>query len=372
MAKATKEPATAGTATAEEEVFEVTVLDEEDEQLLTRSAEPEESVQGAEEGEKEPEKTPVEPEPAKAVPEAKAASEPAKPEPAVAAAPEPEKPVQRPLTPIEREERRKRKDYASKWQSAVEEAERLQAKIAEMGREVQPGKAEIPEERLKVLREAAEKADGLGKVAELSVQEAARLIQDNDRQWAARFTELQRRTHIQISEVAARGRHTDYDQKLQEAGIYAAIKQRDDGSFPNPYLARRILLSADPGEEAYQLAVGRQEYEQAQKGEPAEEAPMAEQPKPAPAAAPKAVEAPKPDVAKPADEAEAERRGGRRVIEKIEANAQKPRGIAGLRSAGAVKTQWSKPELDALMKQSPAKYEALLSKFPDLERFHLS
>ena len=372
MAKATKEPATAGTATAEEEVFEVTVLDEEDEQLLTRSAEPEESVRGAEEGEeKEPEQIPVEP--AKPAPEAKAAPEPPKSEPVVvAAAPEAEKPVQRPLTPIEREERRKRKDYAGKWQAALEETERLQAKIAEMGREVQSGKAEIPEERLKVLREAAEKADGLGKVAELSVQEAARLIQDNDKQWAARFTELQRRTHIQISEVAARGRHPDYDQKLSEAGIYAAIKQRDDGSFPNPYLARRILLSADPGEEAYQLAVGRQEYEQAQKGEPAEEAPMAEQ-KPAPAAAPKAAEAPKPEVAKPAEgEAEAERRGARRVVEKIEANAQKPRGIAGLRSAGTVKTQWSKPELDALMKQSPAKYEALLSKFPDLERFHLS
>ena len=96
---------------------------------------------------------------------------------------------------------------------------------------------------------------------------------------------------------------------------------------------------------------------------------------PKPVAAPKADAAPASPPAKPkAEEAEveAERRGAKRVVEQVAANAQRPKGIAGLRSAGAPKAAWSKAELDALMRDNPARYEALMDKHPNLLRFHLS
>ena len=143
------------------------------------------------------------------------------------------------------------------------------------------------------------------------------------------------------------------------------IRERN-GSYPNPYLARRIYLSADPGEEAYRLASGALETARPN-GTEEDTVEVTPVPKAdaVPAATPKA-------TVKPEAEAEAERRGAREVIEKEEAIVRKPKGIAGLRSAGAVKTQWSRAELDALMRQNPRRYQDLIGRYPDLERFHLS
>ena len=76
--------------------------------------------------------------------------------------------------------------------------------------------------------------------------------------------------------------------------------------------------------------------------------------------------------AEPEGDEAAERRGARKVIEQVEEIARKPRGIAGLKAATGPKTQWTKGDLDKLMRDNPARYQELVGRFPQLERYHLS
>ena len=368
-----------GTAVAEDEVYEVPVLDAEDETLLTDAIT--EPVRGADEGEeateareeaeraeakKEPEKKPK---PAKA----EAATEPPVAEVKVEAAPAAPEPTRRPLTPIERAERDKRKKYAQMWQEATEEAERLQRRLAELEAQPKASEVRVPAERLQAIRDRLKAklkdASDLEQVAEVaaaeSIQETATLIGERDAHWAKEIERIQLLNKIGTSWLGARVTHKDFDETLQKSGILPLITERN-GTYANPYLARRIYLSADPGEEAYRLAMGALEAARPNGAEEdTVEVPLAPKADATPAAPPTA-------PATPGADAEAERRGARKVIEQEEAIVRKPKGIAGLRSAGAVKTQWSRAELDALMRQNPRRYQDLIGRFPDLERFHLS
>ena len=373
MAKGTKESptgTTGGTAVVEpeEEFLEVSVIEPEDEALLGAAIE-EEPVRGADEGEDEgePEKK-VE---AKKQVEAKPVEEKPKPEPeakgAPKAAPKPEAKVeaeQRPLTPLERRERDKRKDYTRKWEAALEEQERLRARITQLQGEVKVPPVVVPPERLQALKAKLKDVAELETVAEVAVQEAAHLIGERDQQWQQELGRMQLLNRINLSWLNAKIVYPYFHQVLEQSGLLAEIAERPDGSYGNAYLARRIYLSADPGEEAYQLALGRMAHEGRLKDE---------EPTPVPAP-PVAVAAPPIAEAKPAEdkEAEAERRGARRVIEAVEANAKRPIGIAGLKSAGSAKTRWSKTELDALGRANPQARERIFQRFPELERWYLS
>ena len=355
-------------------MYEVPVLDAEDETLLTDAIT--EPVRGADEGEEATEareeaeraEAKKKPKPAKA----EAATEPPVAEVKVEAAPAAPEPTRRPLTPIERAERDKRKKYAQMWQEATEEAERLQRRLAELEAQPKAGVVQVPAERLQAIRDRLrtklkDVAD-LEQVAEVaaaeSIQETATLIGERDAHWAKEIERIQLLNKIGTSWLGARVTHKDFDETLQKSGILPLITERN-GTYANPYLARRIYLSADPGEEAYRLAAGALEAARPNGEEDTVEVPPAPKADATPAAPPKAPASPEP-------EAEAERRGARKVIEQEEAIVRKPKGIAGLRSAGAVKTQWSRAELDALMRQNPRRYQDLIGRFPDLERFHLS
>ena len=377
----TEDPKGPGTAVAEEEFLELPILDKEDEALLTRAAEKEEQAEATEEDEAKleerakPVKAEVKPKvEAKGKPEPKPKAEPE------AAAELEEKPQARPLTPIERAEREKRKEYARKWQSALDEQERLQARIQQLQREVKvTGEIRLPQERIAAvkgrLKAALKDASELDVVAERAVEEsvgeAAFLIQERDKHWQQEIERLQFVNRVSLSILGARVSHRDFDEVLKTSGLAAEIGERADGTYANPYLAKRVYLAADPGEEAYTLALGRLEAEAGKNGQPeaAEKTARAESDAAEPAKA-----APKTAAKKEAeaDESEAERRGARKVIEQVETIASKPKGIAGLKSAGGPKTRWSKGELDGLMRANPGRYQELVQKYPELERFHLS
>ena len=380
MAKKTEDPKDpGGTAVVEDEVYEVPVIDTEDEALLGQAAQ--EPVQGADTGEGEEREEEQARAAAKAEPDKKpkkvevpkAEAEKAAPAAVPKAEAAPAEPTKRPLTPIERAERDKRKKYAQMWQEATEEADRLQRRLAELEAQPKATQVTVPAERLQAIRDrikvklkdVAEMETVAEVAASESIQEAATLVQERDAHWAKEIERVQLLNKIGTSWLGARVTHKDFDDVLQKSGILPLITERN-GSYPNPYLARRIYLSADPGEEAYRLASGALETVRPN-GAEEDTVEVALVPKAdvVPAATPKA-------TVKPEAEAEAERRGAREVIEKEEAIVRKPKGIAGLRSAGAVKTQWSRAELDALMRQNPRRYQDLIGRYPDLERFHLS
>ena len=376
MAKKTEDPKDpGGMAVVEDEIYEVPVIDTEDEALLDQAAQ--EPVQGADTGEGEEREEEQARAVAKAEPEKKPKKEAPKAEkpavPKAEAAPAPAEPTKRPLTPIERAERDKRKKYAQMWQEATEEADRLQRRLAELEAQPKATQVTVPAERLQAIRDrikvklkdVAEMETVAEVAASESIQEAATLVQERDAHWAKEIERVQLLNKIGTSWLGARVTHKDFDDVLQKSGILPLITERN-GSYPNPYLARRIYLSADPGEEAYRLASGALETVRPN-GAEEDTVEVAPVPKAdaVPAATPKA-------TVKPEAEAEAERRGARKVIEDEEAIVRKPKGIAGLRSAGAVKTQWSRAELDALMRQNPRRYQELIGRYPDLERFHLS
>jgi len=355
MAKGTTELETLKGPAAPADEYEVPILDSEDDTLLQTVTTEEEKVEGGEED--------VTPEPK---PKVEVTVKPSPVEPAPVPVAE-VIPAPRPLTPIEREERRKRKEATQKWKDALQEQDRLRARLSELNQDVEIGEFKVPQARIEALKAEAAKADDLGKIAEMAFTESAKLVHERDQLWARQLKRQQFLNKVNLSWLGAQIRHPEFLDTLQKSGLYQDIAERSDGSYPNPYLARKVYLAPDPGEEAYQLAMGRLGYEQGKVDDDKESAmltqPVAETPTPTPAPAQKAE----------ADgEVKAERRGAQKVIEQMETIASKPKGIAGLRSAGQAKTRWSKAELDQLQQRNPNGYEHLIQKHPDLLTYHLS
>ena len=358
---------------AEDPGIELPVLDQQDEDLLTRAGEREERVEPSEE-EAEAETTKPKGE-AKAKPKVEPAKEAPTPEPVKAEAEVPEK---HKLTPIERAERDKRKAALAKWQASEEEADRLRARISQLQQERRVGEVKVAPERLAALKarlkatlkDAAELDVVAERAVEESLGEATYLVQERDKQWQEQVSQLQAQHKFSNSWLGARITHKDFDQVVIQSGLYADIVERADGTCANPYLFKRIYLAADPGEEAYQLALGKMEAAAARNGEPGDDTESG-------TSAPRAESEPDKPVkhaakAEPEGDEAAERRGARKVIEQVETIAKKPRGIAGLKPATGPKTQWTKGDLDKLMRDNPARYQELVSRFPQLERYHLS
>lgn len=269
-----------------------------------------------------------------------------------------------PLSPAAREERAKRKMYAKKWETAIGERD---VALAEIDRLKGKGASPAEKQYLDDLRRQADEADSMGKLMELSLREMDR----RDRLWTKQLVEMDYTHKIALSQINARITHKDFDDVLQKAGIYDAIRVDSQGNWADQDLGRRIYftrdgkLRADPAEEAYQLALGKVEYEASLRGE--EESPK----KPDLKVVPKA-QAP----VKPEEEAltvaDAERRGAQTVIDKVVENQNRPKGIRNLRSAGTPGTaRFTRTQLDALAESDPQGYLALMKKNPQLERFHL-
>ena len=265
------------------------------------------------------------------------------------------------LHPAVREERNKRKEYARLYAEAREQLDAAEQRIRLLT--VGPTAAQSPALKKwhEELAAEADKAATMGDVLRLSIREMDRRDQQRVQELNAQLYGLK----CDVAEMRARVRHSDWEQTIQQAGLFAAIMTDAQGNFHDPILARRVYYTADgglapdPAERLYRLAAGKLEYERTQRGEP--EMDEAEEGAPAATTAKKV----------PVPAAEAERRGAQRVIEQVSKNSTRPKGIRSVPKAGVGPTRVSRQYLDELMDTNPAEYNRLLAKSPGLERFHL-
>ena len=342
-----------------EEVFELELTEEDAALVVVDEVVAEEEPEAAKDAEPKPKAEPV--------------AEVPKPEPEVAepkAAKQAEEPPKKRLDPIAREEREKRKHYAQLWAETAERLDAVEAENASLRARV--GRAAVDDPNLKEhvakLRERADKSQTMGELAEVLLEEFDRRDRAASNEVGQVAVEVDRAIYslrCEVAEVRARVRHDDYDAVVGNSGLLGELRsvKGADGKevFANPRIARKVYwtddgkLAADPAERLYRLAVGKVEYERAQRGETDEE--------------PEPVQA-KPEGKPAVPEAEAERRGARRVIEQVERAATRPRGIKGIRKAGGP-VGFTRAQLDLMMEQNPERYQALMKTHPDLERFHL-
>ena len=365
MAKATTviEKPAAPVAEAEEE-FEIT-LPRDDEERSIR----------LEEEEPEPPKEPAKEEPK---PEAKKVEVPAEPKPVEPKTEaKPDDPEREALLARAREDRAKRKDYARRYQDTLSELDRAREQLARERTkpkdEGDPRAAAYWKQRVAELKVEADKADGMGQLVEMTLNEVWKEQERRDRLHARRQEQFEYLTTVSIAQVQSRQRHVDYDEVLKKSGVQGAIQVGEDGNWKDPVLGRAIYftrdgeLRTDPAERAYEIAEallkGKEAYDKELAGD--EGTAEAKAAKVEPKAEPQAE--PKGDTAKV--EADAERRGAQRVIETVEAAAKRPVGIRGIRSAGAPgRGVITLRELDRLADENPVELDRVLRANPALER----
>jgi len=347
------------TAPATEDEFEIE-LPEDEEPVV-----PEGAAETEDQDEPEPESKP-EPEAKKPAPPKEVTPEP-EPEPVKAEEPEPEpepEPKRR-LTPIEREERTKRKGYMKLYAETKEQLDAAERTIRLLREQpTDPNDPNLARWH-KELAEEASKATDLADVLKLTLKEMDRRDRVSRRELNVHLYQLQ----CDISESRARSAHPDFEQVCAKAGIFDAIQTDQQGQFRDPAIANRVYytqdkkLAPDPAERMYRLAVGKLEYEKSLKGE--------DEPEPEPEPATKSKGKDSKPKAEPKADVEAERRGAQRVIEVVSKNSTRPRGIRSLPKASAGPTRVSKQYLDELLDTNPTAYERLIQRNPDLERWHL-
>src|SRR3990167_7913467 len=325
MAKAASEiekPA-APDALAEEE-FEITLPKDDEE----RSVRLEEEEPEAEPPKKEPAKEDVKVPEAKK-PEAPAKEEP-KPEPKVEAKAEAKpdaKELEARLAQEQaraREDRAKRKDYARRYQDTLSELDRAREQLARertKPRDDGDKRAEAYwKQRVAELKVEADKADGMGTLVEMTLNEVWKEQERRDRVHSKRQEQFEYLTTVAIAQVQSRQRHPDYDEVLKKSGVQAALQVGEDGNWKDPVLGRAVYftrdgeLRTDPAERAYEVAEALLKGKEALDKELAGDDEQKETAKPEQKAEAKPEQKPEPKPEAKA-EAEAERRGAQRVID---------------------------------------------------------
>ena len=260
-----------------------------------------------------------------------------------------------------REERGKRKMYAKLWEETEAEKEKLEAQLR-AARQPQPAASKLSTEQRAALKEKANKAETMGDLLEIALDE----IERRDARVDAALGEERFNRFLHVSESIARGRFSQYDKVLKEAGILDAVAVKDNGQFADPAVANKIYRSADPGEMAYTLACGRLEKDGrlddvlGTQGDADREVEDLE-----PEPKPKGGKSEKPSGS---DE---RRAGAREVIEAVSGNSSKPRGLAALRPAAPPKRGVTRKDLDRMSNEDPNGLATLFKAQPKLKEWWL-
>ena len=351
-----EKPSARQAAPPEEDVFEAIPPE-----ASAPAAVAEDELEVLEEGaEAEGDKKPAPPEKPTPKPDEKPAE--VKPE---APKPEPEVPQAqvkpKPLDPVAREERRKRKEYAELWRNVSEERDKALDALDALRRK--PATPKASKEYVDALKKKAESAEGLGEVLEIMIQEVDR----RDERWAQQLEEARFDFDVKVSETRARVRHPDYDEVCGKAGIFAAVKTTNN-QFADPVLARRIYASSDPGEMAYRLAKGKLAADADAKAEL--DGDGGDESAAVVVAAAQAEVKPEPkDKAPKADDLDrARQEGAREVIDRVEAGARRPRGISHIKPAAPPTQHVTREQIDAM---ADGDRERWFKKNPEMERFWL-
>ena len=296
----------------------------------------------------------------------------AEPEPEPEEPGEPEKPVKGQAKPAKkpakeedrlpastRAEREKRKKYAKLWEDTEAEKEALEAQLR-AARGQQPVTSKLSPEARAALKEKANKAETMGDLLEVALEE----IDRREARMEHAIQEERFNRFLHVSEAVARGRFTNYDKVLKEAGILDAVAVKDNGQFTDPAIANKIYRSQDPAEMAYTLAYGKLEKEgrldeilgtTPEKGESVVE----DEPEP---------EKKGGKSEKVSDE---RRAGAREVIEAVSGHSSKPRGLTGLRAAAPPKKGVTRKDLDRMSSEDPNGLATLFKAQPKLKEWWL-
>lgn len=210
------------------------------------------------------------------------------------------------------------------------------------------------------LKKLAKEAEDLDPVIDALLDEFDTRIVEHRRKERADETTAR----ILRQEARARTRYADYNDKLTRAGVFDGIKQVRPGVYANQRMADEIYAADDTPEEAYKLACDllgeapkvAEGYAMPVWAASSAPAPAPVVPAPAPVSATPAAPAPEPLEPEPGNPAPSPAR---------------PKGIQRLPNAGAVKMSLSREDLDSMSEDNPVKFQSLMAKNPDLERWYL-
>ena len=156
-----------------------------------------------------------------------------------------------------REEREKRKKYAKLWEETEVEKEKLEAQLRAARGQQPASTAKLTAEQRAALKEKANKAETMGDLLEVALEE----IERREARMENVIREERFNRFLHVSEALARTRFTEYDKVLKAAGILDAVAVKDNGQFMDPVIATMIYNHQDPGEKAYTMAYGKLEKE---------------------------------------------------------------------------------------------------------------
>lgn len=277
------------------------------------------------------------------------------------------------------EERSKRKRASARaefWEQKALEIKRSRDRIQDTLKLRGRAAPKITDEEIAELVKEAEKADGLGKPTELVLRRMVKAFDEME----VRLERAFRQREVDRAEQLFRRQHADFEDTLRRADIYEAITLDESGNWRDPVVGRAIYIDGEdnPAEAAYELA-------KRLLGEPVDEgdgvptaSPNGSVPtvavsasSPVPAAIPNPTPGPLPQAP---TTAEATREGARQVIERVNENSQRLRGIRMVRSAGepdrVVLNQDLLSRLDRLMDENPDGFLDFMKRNPSIDHWY--
>lgn len=204
-----------------------------------------------------------------------------------------------------------------------EERRRSRQALEDLDRE--RARASTEERRRMAAEEDAARAKRLEDLDEKPLSEAIGVIRD---EVVGPAVQRARVDHVRLSQKVARLTYKDYDEVLKKSGVEDEITLDASGRAKDPVMWKRLLVDAeDPGEEAYLIGkeILRQRGQRAG-GLDEEEGELL-------------------------DEPAGDRATGRReVVERLERNGDRPRGIRDIPDAGAPATtrRFTRTQIDRL------------------------
>ena len=303
----------------------------------------------------------------------------ASPAPTVPTTPPAAEPPKGDLKKAVKEERGKRKAAEQKVRNLWEEIKREKAQGLERltGRPA-PWAIKVDAPKAAEIAKQAEENEVAGKgirpALEATLAEAGRLAQDAAQKALGAVPNYIMRLQEQELREELADRGVNYDEVMEQSGIFGAVRQDAHGNFADPVVAKMIYGSANPAKRAFKIASDKLAMERKPEKPEHDDDDVETPPMPAAPAAIIPTAPPTPDAL-----AEAKRAGAREVVETVAANTKRPQGVRMVRDAGQpVRVGkdlglWN--QLDAWMSRaeaSPAERERFLTFMdhnPDLNAF---
>jgi hypothetical protein len=255
---------------------------------------------------------------------------------------------------------------APKKVSAARQAANDRARKIEEANQRLTARSRTTETHIPVLPKSPRRDEVLAKFEETAGNDlkaaGAMLLDEGDaraREYAQTAVAADRDARIKRQEERAQTKWPDWNQKLNQAGIFGGCRKvgfNQDGSvrYANQEMGEAIYSEDNPPEAAYDLAdqiIKIRSGQPLDEFEPAAPAPV---PAPAPPAVPVAVVTTRNELQ-----------------EAVNAASVRPKGINALGNAGQPRMSFSREDLDALMQTNQSAYLRLMDSNKELSDWHM-